>query len=292
MVMNKKIKILSILNLISYVLIFSMNFLFDFNDLSNIKKFIVGNLPLVFIMITSFILASDFDINLKAIKIRAWIDWIVRIISFSINSFILMGYLEKSYLVLILILLLSNIFIEIEMNKKLNKNIKKSENKVKEKIYYKEKCNLGAMVKSTSSLLMSFLIFSGGALSVATLKNMEGTEENWYFPVIVSIVIALWFIKSSYNSYIDFYLDKDYAKNLFLKNSILSLIGYLVCLLLSFVNLEKNIYDYIFFIGILFSAPTIKTIRKMSLRLKEIKDNLGNEDYNYFVTKEFLGNDN
>lgn len=289
--MNKKIKILSILNLMSYILIFSMNFLFDFNDLSNINKFIVGSLPLVFIMITSFILASDFDINLKVIKIKAWMDWIIRIVSFSINSFILMGYLEKSYLILILTLLLFNIFIEIEMNKKLNKNHKEVENKIKEEISYKEKCNLGAMVKSTSSLFMSFLIFSGGALSVGTLKNMEGTEENWYFPVILSIVIALWFIKNSYKNYMNFYLDKNYAKKVFTKNSTLSLIGYLICLALSFVNLKTNIYDYIFFIGMLFLAPTIKTIRKMSLRLKAIKESLGKEDYNYFITKEFFEND-
>ena len=47
-----------------------------------------------------------------------------------------------------------------------------------------------------------------------------------------------------------------------------------------------ELYDYIIFIGLAFSAPAINTMTKMFLRLKEIRDSIGKEDYNYFILKK------
>ena len=46
---------------------------------------------------------------------------------------------------------------------------------------------------------------------------MEGTEERYLIPVILSIAVAVWFAKKNYENYMSFYLDKKYAKKYFLK---------------------------------------------------------------------------
>lgn len=50
--------------------------------------------------------------------------------------------------------------------------------------------------------------------------------------------------------------------------------------------MKRELYDYIIFIGIIFTIPVIVTMRRMFLRLKEIKDAIGKEDYNYFILKK------
>lgn len=142
------------------------------------------------------------------------------------------------------------------------------------------------MVKSVNSSMFSYFIFVGGSLSIATTMNMEGTEERTFVPVIFSIVAAIWFIKKNYENYMGFYLDKEYAKKIFFKNSMFALAGYLISLILSFVNMRIELYDYVIFIGLAFSAPAINTMTKMFLRLKEIRDSIGKEDYNYFILKK------
>lgn len=286
--MNNKIKILTVLNLISYIVMIFTNLLVRFVNINNLTKLIIGSLPLVLIVSTSFIMASDAYLELKIIKKEAVLDWITRIVAFIISLYGIVHYLYNSYLLLILIFILfiTNCIIEYRMNKKLQNSCEEKDNKIKIEISYKEKCNLKNMVKSVNLGMISYLIFCGFSLSVATSKNMEGAEDRSYIPVIVSALVALWFIKISYENYMNFYLDKKYAKNIFIKNSTFALIGYLICISLSFVNFEKYIYDYIIFIGILFAIPTINTMRKMALRLRDIRSSLGKEDYNYFITKE------
>lgn len=75
-------------------------------------------------------------------------------------------------------------------------------------------------------------------------------------------------------------------QKIFFKNSMFALTGYLISLLLSFVNMRRELYDYIIFVGIVFIIPAIATMRKMFLSLKEIKDAIGKEDYNYFILKK------
>lgn len=116
--------------------------------------------------------------------------------------------------------------------------------------------------------------------------NMEGTEERYLIPVILSIAVAVWFAKKNYENYMNFYLDKDYAKKIFIRNFVFALAGYLISLILSFINMKRELYDYIIFIGIIFTIPVIVTMRRMFLRLKEIKDAIGKEDYNYFILKK------
>lgn len=283
--MNIKIKILSILNLISYLLIGFIYVLVSYEYISNLVKLIIGTLILALILLTSFVLADDMYKELVLIKSEARVDWIIRVIAFSIILIGAMNNLANKYLILIsiLILMIINFSIEYNMNKKLKSSYKKIDKSKKDNISYEEKCNLGNMIKATNLAMVSFIIFCGFSISIPILKNMEGTEKRSYIPVILSIVIAIWFIKISYSNYMKFYLDKSYGKKIFIRNGICSILGYIICLALSFGKFRKEMYDYFFFIGIIFTIPTIITMRKMSLRLKEIRDSIGKDNYNYYI---------
>ena len=283
--MNIKIKILSILNLISYLLIGFIYVLVSYEYISNLVKLIIGTLILVLILLTSFVLADDMYKELVLIKSEARVDWISRVIAFSIILIGSMNNLANKYLILIsiLILMIINFSMEYNMNKKLKSSYKRIDKSKKDTISYEEKCNLGNMIKATNLAMISFIIFCGFSISIPILKNMEGTEKRSYIPVIVSIVIAIWFIKISYSNYMKFYLDKSYGKKIFIRNGVCSILGYIICLALSFGNFRKEMYDYFFFIGIIFTIPTIITMRQMSLRLKEIRDSIGKDNYNYYI---------
>ncbi|WP_315110166.1 hypothetical protein [Clostridium intestinale] len=117
--MNKKIKILAILNIISYVVMGLLTYI-TITDLANYLdngfKFVLGNMPLVLIVYTSFIFVTDTFKELKIIKKEAIVDWVVRIAAFGITLI----NTDKHYMkFLILIALVFNIIIEYKMNKKL-----------------------------------------------------------------------------------------------------------------------------------------------------------------------------
>ncbi|MBE6052312.1 MAG: hypothetical protein E7212_00135 [Clostridium sartagoforme] len=289
--MNKKIKILAIMNLISYLLIGYMYYLFRYeyiDNLNNLHKFILVQAILLLILITSFVLANDAFKELTLVKNEVKLDWIVRIIAFGIVFIGISKNLQQKNLVLVVIIMLMiiNFAIEYYMNKKMRSYSKEENKKEIVNISYEEKCNLRNMVKATNSFMISFLVLCSFSMSVPTLKNMEGTEKTSFIPIIVSVLVIIWFLKTSYNNYMIFYLDKRYSKNIFIKNSIFVLLGYIICLSLSFVKFEIKIYDYIFIIGIVFTIPTIQSMRKMSLRLREIRESIGVENYNYFINKE------
>lgn len=286
--MNIKIKILKILNLISYLLIGFIYAFIKYEYISNLVKFSIVTLVLVLILLTSFILANDTYKELELIKREARIDWIIRVISFSVILFGAMNDLSNKYLIFMIISILKLIIISIEiiMNKKMKDfYIDMDKNKKDNNISYEEKCNLGNMVKATNLAMVSFIVFCGFSISIPILKNVEGTEKRGYIPVIVSIIVAMWFIKMTYSNYIKFYLDKRYGKRIFIRNIICSILGYLICLALSFGNFTEYMYNYFFLIGIIFTIPTISTMRKMSLRLKEIRDSIGKDNYNYYINK-------
>lgn len=287
--MNKKIKLLVIFNCISYAL---MGFIYYIvindmiSELNNMTKFSIVNISWILIVCTSFILASDGHKEFKAIKKEAIFDWLIRIIAFVV---VIYGtkYFENSYIICIFIIsaFIINSFIEYVINKKVANYNEAINRKEKIEISYQEKCNLNNMIKSVNLSMFSYVIFAGISLSVPINKNMEGTTSRWYIPVIFSILIYTWFIKINYKNYNRFYLNKKYAKDLFAKDVVFISIGYTICLVSAFLNLSYQLYGYIILVGALFNLPMINTVRKMSLRLKEIRDALGKDTYNYFINK-------
>lgn len=200
--MNKKIKILSIMNLISYLLIGYMYYIFRYeyiDNLSNLSKFTLVQSMLLLILITSFALANNAFKELTLVKNEAKLDWIVRIIAFGTVFIGISKNLDEKNLILvvIIILMIINFTIEYYMNKKMRSyNKEKYKNDIVN-ISYEEKCNLRNMVKATNSFMISTLILTSFSMGVATLKNMEGTEERGFIPVIVSVLVTVWFLKKA-----------------------------------------------------------------------------------------------
>lgn len=282
--MNKKIKVLAIFNIISYIVMGMLSYIINNNlssRLDNKFKFVIGSIPLLLITCTSFIIADDRFKELKIVKKEAIVDWVVRIVAFGIALIHTNSYNIKA---LILVALVINIIIEYRMNRKL---INTKQELVKEEVLVslEERKNLKNFVMAVNAGMLSILIFSGGALSVPITKNMEGTTKSWFIPVIVSILVFRWFIKTTYKNYSGYYLDKEEGKRAFKKDIIFASIGYLICLIFSFVNMDQQWYSLITIIGILFTFPLIETMRKMSLRLKVIKDSLDKDTFNYFLVE-------
>lgn len=283
--MNKKIKILAIFNMISYVVMGVLTYIMIAglaSHLDNKFKFILGNMPLVLIAGTSFIIVNDRFKELRIVKKEAIVDWVVRIIAFGI-TFI---NTDKHYIkTLILMALVINIIIEYRMNKKL---VNTTQEFIKEEVIvsYEERKNIKNFVMAINSGLFSIFAFIGGALSVPTTKNMEGTTKLWFIPVIVSVLVFRWFIKTTHKNYKIYYLNKEEGKLVFKKDTIFVSIGYLICLIFSFIDMGQEWYSITTFIGILFMLPTIGTLRKMSLRLKVIRENLDRNTFNYFLIED------
>lgn len=290
--MNKKVKILVTFNCISYMLMLVISYVIItgiINNTNNIIKLILGTLPMILIICTSFICAFDRHKEFKPVKVQAILDLVIRTISFGLVIGEVYYYKNiNSYITFIFIccMFAINTILEYIMNKKIINKHEEIEIKKKLNITYEEKQNLRSMVKALNLEMFSILLFCGISLSVTMNKNMEGTTERWYIPVIFSIVVCIWFVKTSYKNYIGFYLDKKYANHIFKRNIIFSLIGFSICLVLSFLKFSNEVYGAITCIGILFLLPTISTARKMSLRLKEIKKSLGKDTYNYFIMKK------
>ena len=276
--MNKKIKILAILNIISYVVMGLLTYI-TITDLGrylgNGFKFVLGNMPLVLIVCTSFILVTDTFKELKIIKMEAIVDWVVRIAAFGITLINTDKYYIKF---LILVSLVINIVIEYKMNKKL---INTHQEFVKDELVLsdEEKKNFRNFALAINSGMFSIFAFSGGALSLPTIKNMEGTTILWFIPVIISLLVFRWFIKTAHKNYEAYFLDKE-GKRIFKRDIIFASIGYLICLIFSFVPMTQELYSLVTFIGILFMLPYIETMRRKSLRLRTIRDNLDREVFN------------
>jgi len=277
--MNKKIKILAILNIISYVVMGLLTYI-RITDLANYLdngfKFVLGNMPLVLIVCTSFILVTDTFKELKIIKKEAIVDWVVRIAAFGITLI----NTDKRYMkFLILIALVVNIVIEYKMNKKL---MNTHQEFVKEELVLsdEEKKNLRNFTLAINSGMFSILAFSGGALSLPITKNMEGTTILWFIPVIISLLVFRWFIKTAHKNYEAYFLDKEEGKRIFKRDIIFASIEYLICLIFAFVPMTQELYSLVTFIGILFMLPYIETMRRKSLRLRTIRDSLDREAFN------------
>lgn len=285
--MNKKIKLLFRLNFVSYVAIFLIYYLIkngNFNDLNNISKFILVSIALLVISLTSFILADDANKELKCIKSIAKFDFGIRLIAYITTLYEVKSFSNNWHLGLIVILFIVNCIIEYKMNIKLN-NIEKIELNKKIQVSYEEKCNLNNMMKSVNLAMFSWFVFCMICLNVSTLKNMVGAEESGIIPVIISIALAAWFVKINYKNYIRFYLDKGYAKKIFIRDISFAILGYFICLIVSFIKFGHEIHMYIIIVGLIFIMPMINTIRNMSLRLNQIRSAIGKEEYNEFIIK-------
>ena len=281
-----KVKRLISLNIISYVLMLFIVYIQLTNVFDNLNifvKFSMGVSPWIMVVCTSFILARDVNKEFNNFKVESRFDWIIRIIAFLIAISTVKFY-EKYYLIVasIVFLFICNCFIEYSLYKRIGKIKIEAEEKVI--VSYEEKCNLRKMVNSVNSSSMAIILFCAVALSVPVNKNMEGTSM-WYIPVIASVIVFIWYLKVINKNFIAFYLDKNYARKILNRNNFSIIIGYSLCLIISFINLTYTSYSLVMILGIILQVPVFESIRKMSLRLKRIKNSIGEDSYYYFINE-------
>ena len=286
-----KVKRLIILNVISYILMLFILYIQITNIFANLNifiKFIIGISPYVMVICTSFILARDINKEFNNFKMKSSIDWITRIIAFSI-SINAIKYIEKYYLIVVCIIFLfiCNCFIEYSIYKRIGEV--KIEAIEKVIVSYEEKYNLRKMFNAVNSSSRASMLFCGIGLSVPASKNMEGTTM-WYIPVITSVIVFVWYMKIINKNFMLFYLDKKYAKEIINRNIFFIAISYSLCLIMSFINLSYNTYSLITLLGIILQIPVFESIRKMALRLKKIENSMGKESYNYFINEAIENN--
>lgn len=287
--MKKSVKILIILNLITYISSFLFSFFYTYAKEDLVRHWGVLGVwtlsPLLFITITTFILATDNKEEYKIFKKEAIADWIIRFVSTCIvfREFNF-KFLSYEYIVqqsIVVILLIINMILEFKMYKKAKAYIPAEKNDYdREKISEDEKQNIRNMGMATTTGLVSFLVFTGLGLSILESTH---TYEN-VFPRVGSLVFSvgvfLWFLQKNYEKCKIFYLDKSLAKKVFKKDAIYTAVGFMICFFIEVLKLSSfmpqyKIYFSHYIIAILFLYPTIKTNRKMALRYRKVVKILG-----------------
>jgi hypothetical protein len=292
---RKAVKVLIILNLINYL----NNFIFAYvhaND--ELYKIVKSNFhilgvwvfsPYLIIMLTSFILATDYKEGYKIFRKEAMVDWIIRVVSccvvfqeFNFKFLSLEYILQQSILGLLLIV---NIFLEYRMYQK-SKNYITVEKDIEE-IPEEEIENVRQVGKAITFGVFSFFIFISGALSVASTSHVAETQISRVIPIIVSICVFVWYEFYSYRKYSLFYLDKAKGRKKFIIDNAFASIGFLISFLsaLEIFGSKDWIYSLSTFIAVFFLYPTIYTNREMGLRYLKISKVLGDDIYKYYVNK-------
>ncbi|MGH4118645.1 hypothetical protein [Clostridium sp.] len=294
--MKKAVKLLMLLNLMSYISNFAFAFISAYDKIalkSNFKIEIIWVLsPFIFLIATSFILATDNKEEYKIFKTEAIIDWFIRVASccvvFQEFNFI---FLSSEYIiqqVILATLLIVNICLEYKMYKKAKKNIPiKKENMEVEKISEEEKQNIREMGKAATLGMISFFIFAGFGMSISQTYQ-TGTKVLKVFIMFVSICVFMWFLIANYRKCYLFYLDKSLAKRIFVRDALYASLGYIIVLIAAFglFGIDTFLESIVTFIGFLLLYPTIRTDRKIGLRYTKVKNILGENFYLYFNCKE------
>ena len=296
--MKKSIKLLIILNLITYANGFIFSLMYAYNNAKLTSEWGIYGIwvlsPYLFLTITSFILAIDNNKNYKIFYKEAIVDWILRFISCCIFfqqfdfKFLSWQYIVQQLIAIIL--LATNLLIEIIMYRKvMNHKLNfMNDSKGEEEVTEKEKKNIRNMGKATTIGLSSFFVFTAGGLSAPLIVQ---SLDNWiskYILLIFSIGLFVWYLNKNYDKCRLFYLDKRYAKEIFIRDSICASFGYAICFFtaLNVFGSLNHVYSLAVIIGVIFLYPTIRTNRSMGIRYRKIVKILGDNFDLYFTCNE------
>ena len=296
--MKKAVKLLMVLNLMSYISSFAFAFISAYDKIvlkSDVSLEVIWVLsPFVFLIATSFILVTDYKDEYKILKKEATIDWIIRLVSccvvFQEFNF---KFLSSKFIiqqVILVSLLIINIYLEYKMYKKAKKYVHiKKENMEDERISEEEKHNIREIGEASTLGMTSFFIFAGfGMGSIKTHIDIKSPDLFMMLVIFVSIYTFIWFLFANYRKCYLFYLDKTLAKRIFVRDALYASLGYTIVFMsaFGFFGIDTLLESSVAFIGILLLYPTICTDRKMGLRYTKVKDILGENFYLYFSCKE------
>ena len=294
--MKKAVKLLMLLNLMNYISNFVFAFIYSY-DKAAVQSNVMLDLfwilsPYVFLIATSFILATDNKEEYKTFKIEAIIDWFVRVFSccvvFQEFNF---KFLSAEYIIqqaILASLFIVNIYLEYIMYKKAKKYMSiKKDNMEVEIISEEEKQNIREMGKAATLGVSSLFIFAGLGMGVTQILDINIKLLRLVI-IFVSTCTFIWFLTSNYRKCYLFYLDKSLAKRIFFRDASYASLGYTIIFIASFGLFGTNtlLASSVEFIGILLLYPTIRTDRKIGLRYTKVKNILGENFDLYFNCKE------
>lgn len=282
--MKKPIKILFILNIISYLNNFLFSNIHTYNPKLLNNNFLLYGFwclsPYILTFITSFILSSDTNPEYEVFKKEALIDWFLRILSyFLVFQEFNFKLLSKEHIyqqISLLSLFILSIFLEYRIYYK-SKNCVHIEKNI-DVISEEEKINVGKIGQAVSTGMFSWILFIVISISVPSTSSQLEPSVN-IVTLIASAIAFLAYIYNDYNKCNLFYLDKPYGNKVFKKNAIYVSIGFLICFTssLNIIAISENYKNFISFIGLLLSMPSMLNTRKMALRYKMILAEINSE---------------
>ena len=227
---------------------------------SNVSLEIIWALsPFIFLIATSFVLATDYKEGYKIFKTEAIIDWFTRVASccvvFQEFNFIFLSSEFIIQQVILASLLIINIYLEYKMYKKARKHIPiKKENMEVEIISEEEKHNIREIGDASTLGMTSFFIFAGfGMGSIKTHIDIKSPDLFMMLVIFVSIYTFIWFLFANYRKCYLFYLDKTLAKRIFVRDALYASLGYTIVFMsaFGFFGIDTLLESSVAFIGIL-----------------------------------------
>ncbi|MEI4618310.1 hypothetical protein [Bacillus cereus] len=283
--MEKSIKILIVLNLFNYL----NNFIFiHVNSLIELEG--LGAMwfvsPLLFLTLTSFILATDNKIEYSIFKKEALFDFLIRIVSaviaFVNYKFELFSLEYNLRVTLLMVLFLISILLEYRMLKKVRKGFEPFKKNIDDNISEEEKRNIRNMGKAVRLGVGSFYLVAAGAMNVTILVNLH------MYYIAISIGVFIVFLQMNYTKVKLLYLAKDLKRRIFIRDSLIACLGFIfnVFIAIGIISFGEGEQTLGILLGIFSLYPTIQTNRKIALRHKHIVEMVGDRFPYYYTFKD------
>lgn len=283
--MEKSVKNLMLINIINY----ANNFLFAYvNGFMTIKGTLAmwAVSPLLFLTLSSFILATDNKEEYKVFKKEAILDYVIRIVAYAVAFFnykfeILSFEYIMRFIILILLFVVS-MLLEYKMYQKAKRYVSNIQKNKMEHVSEAEKRNIRYMGRAGTLGVTSFFIVAAGAMNVTTFVNLH----NYY--IVIPIAVFIVFLHMNYAKVKLFYLDKEFGKRIFIRDTIYACLGFIfnIFIALKIFSFGEGGPTIGILLGILSLYPTIRTNRKMAIRYKEVAKVLGDDLAYYYTLKK------
>ncbi|HFK1407910.1 TPA: hypothetical protein ACGXKU_003986 [Bacillus cereus] len=283
--MERSIKILIVLNLFNYL----NNFVFiHVNSLIELEG--LGAMwfvsPLLFLTLTSFILATDNKIEYGIFKKEALFDFLIRIVSAAIAfvnyKFEVFSLEYNLRVTLLMVLFLISILLEYRMLKKVRKGVEPFKKNIDDNISEEEKRNIRNMGKAVRLGVGSFYLVAAGAMNVTILVNLH------MYYIAISIGVFIVFLQMNYTKVKLLYLDKDLKRRIFIRDSLIACLGFIfnIFIAIGIISFGEGEQTLGILLGIFSLYPTIQTNRKIALRHKRIVEIVGDRFPYYYTFKD------
>lgn len=291
--MKKKIQLVIILNVISYIDCFC--FLFNYESLQIKNNWVIIGLlalsPYLFLMLTSIIIPINYKKEYKYLKVQSYIDWTIRLVAFSIvfNTDILSYFNDKKIYISILLCILAfiNSLLEFIIYCKIDK-LKGHllDEEIISDITDNEKYNLKNMGRAITLGIKSFFVL---CMISGAVMQMVFTSRNTIFNMVCVLAWAAtlaWSVcKIKEKNYL-YFRDKVIAKQKYIDEVtifVFSVITVILSSILVYKLFEADISRGIITTSAVFCfLPSMNKTRKMAKRYNQVKKNLNNQfDYYY-----------